>query len=531
MARSAVAIMSETVAGLARQLSGLCITEGRVSTRLLNQHQDAAYVLAFLATEADAARAMIGYGELGEMEALLTRVAIADLLRSSRARLDGRRLLHDLRGQAADQALEDGSDPAVLEELASLLPSRGTGPKRIPEDVALIGETFSRFASAKVAPRAESVHRHNLDVPEDVIEGLAALGAFGMSIPTEYGGFGSPEDAPGILAMVVATEELSRGSLMAGSLLTRPEILVTALLSGGTEAQRKRWLPGVAAGRQMVAVAVTEPDRGSDVAGITTTARFDGTGYILNGAKMWATFAGRAELLLVLARTDPDRNAGARGLSLFVVEKPPFAGHGFEVDQPAGGRLEGRAIDTIGYRGLHSFELSFKDWWVPSDALIGGGEGTGRGFYLQMEAFAKGRLQTAARALGVMEGAFRQALSYARSREVFGRPLFDYQLTRMRLARMAARIQTGRRLTYWAAGQLGQPSGDTRAAMAKALTSRAAEEITRDAMQLHGGMGYAEESQVSRLFVDARVLSIFEGTEEVLALRVIARDLIERSAA
>jgi (2S)-methylsuccinyl-CoA dehydrogenase len=259
------------------------------------------------------------------------------------------------------------------------------------------------------------------------------------------------------------------------------------------------------------------------------TARPRGDAYVLNGAKMWATFAGRAELLMVLARTNPDRAAGARGLSLFVVEKPACAGHAFELNEPAGGLLTGRAIDTIGYRGLHSFEVIFDDWEVPADALIGESAGVGRGFYLQMGAFASGRLQTAARALGVMEAAFRQSLAFARQRKVFGRPLLDFQLTGAKLARMAARIQTGRSLTYRAAQRLGTPDGQTEAAMAKALTSRAAEEITREAMQLHGGLGYAEEYPVSRLFVDARVLSIFEGTEEILALRVIARDLVARA--
>jgi (2S)-methylsuccinyl-CoA dehydrogenase len=522
--------MDAAVAGRARALASECVVDGRVSTTLLDQHQEAAYHLAFLAAEAASATALVEYGKHGEEESRLARVAIADLLRSARARVDGRGAADDLHGVELNGALKDGSDPRLLEEVAATAPSTGSGPRRVPDDVGLLADTFGRFADEQVAPRAEEVHRNNLDVPEEIIAGMAALGAFGMSIPPEYGGYREPGD-PGALAMVVATEELSRGSLMAGSLLTRPEILVTALLNGGTEDQKQRWLPSIAAGRHMVAVAVTEPDHGSDVAGITMTARPGGDGYELNGSKMWATFAGRAELLMVLARTNPDRAAGARGLSLFVIEKPAMAGHYFELDQPAGGHLIGRAIDTIGYRGLHSFELTFDDWQVPANALIGEEAGIGRGFYLQMGAFASGRLQTAARAMGVMEAAFREALTYSRERTVFGRPLSDYQLTKVSLARMAARIQAGRRLTYRAALRLDSPDGQMEAAMAKALTSRAAEEITRDAMQLHGGYGYAEEYPVSRLFVDARVLAIFEGTEEILALRVIARDLISRAAA
>jgi (2S)-methylsuccinyl-CoA dehydrogenase len=521
--------MQEVLERRADSLAASCVVDGRVSTVRLDEHQEAAYQLAFLAAETAAADAMAAYGEAGENEALLGRVAVADLLRSARTRLDGRGGAGDLRGGAADVALADGSDPVVLDALAGRLPAIGTGSRHLTQDLSLVADTFARFAAEQVAPRAEAVHRHNQDVPEEIIAAMAQMGAFGMSVPAGYGGF-RPSGHDAALPMVIATEELSGGALMAGSLLTRPEILVAALLKGGTEAQKQRWLPAIASGDQMVAVAVTEPDFGSDVAGISTTARPAGDGFLLAGTKMWATFAGRAELLMVLARTEPDRVAGARGLSLFVVEKPAFAGHEFAMQQPGGGRLTGRAIDTIGYRGLHSFELVFDDWRLPADSLIGEGAGAGRGFYLQMGAFASGRLQTAARALGVMEAAFGAGLGHARERVVFGRPLFDYPLTRATLARMAARIQAGRRLTYAAADRLDAPEGPGLAAMAKALTSRAAEEVTRDAMQLHGGYGYAEEYPVSRLFVDARVLSIFEGTEEVLALRVIARDLLSRLA-
>jgi (2S)-methylsuccinyl-CoA dehydrogenase len=527
-AGAAVGQMNSAVARRTVHLAGECVVDGRVSTARLDEHQEAAYHLAFLAAEAAAASAVVEYGELGDAEGLMAQVALADLIRSARTRVDGRPEADDLRGGAAEEVLRAGSDPALLDAVAELLPAVGTGPRHLPEDVGLVADTFRRFAAEQVVPRAEAVHRHNQDVPEAVIEGMAAMGAFGMSIPVAYGGF-LEQGGPGALPMVVATEELSGGSLMAGSLLTRPEILVTALLEGGTEEQKRRWLPVIAAGEQMVAVAVTEPDYGSDVAGITTTARRDGDDFVLSGTKMWATFAGRAELLMVLARTDPDRTAGARGLSLFVVEKPPYPGHQFEVSQPGGGRLSGRAIDTIGYRGLHSFEVTFEDWRVPANALIGEQAGSGRGFYLQMGAFATGRLQTAARALGVMEAAFSEGLSHAAERTVFRRRLFGYPLARATLARTAARIQAGRRLTYAAAAALDTREGQSLAAMAKALTSRAAEEVTRDAMQLHGGYGYAEEYPISRLFVDARVLSIFEGTEEILALRVIARDLLSRT--
>lgn len=531
-ARRVVGQMQAAVEAASAHLASATRYGGRISTKMLDQHQEAVYHLAFLAAETAMTGVMVEYSEHGETELRIGRVAVADLLRSARARIDGRRadlgIEADLRDEPCNRVLEAGSDPDVIEGLVASFEATTIAPKHLDEDIALVVGTFARFAREKVAPCAEEVHRHNLDVPEELIEGMAAVGAFGMSIPADLGGFQDPAGS-GLLAMAVATEELSRGSLMAGSLLTRPEILVSALLEGGTDEQQQRWLPRIAAGEQMVAVSVTEPDVGSDVASIRMSARRDGDHFVLNGAKMWATFAGRAELLMILARTNPDLSAGARGLSLFVLEKPPFAGHEFTIDQTGGGSLRGLAIDTIGYRGLHSFELTFDDYLVPFDALIGGEAGLDRGFYLQMGAFASGRLQTAARALGVMQAAFDEGLAYSRARNVFGRPLLEFGLSRTTLARMAARIQANRQFTYHAAGLLSAGEGQIEAAMAKALASRAAEEITRDAMQLHGGYGYAEEYPISRLFVDARVLSIFEGTEEVLAVRVIGKGLLERA--
>ena len=232
---------------------------------------------------------------------------------------------------------------------------------------------------------------------------------------------------------------------------------------------------------------------------------------------------------MLLARTDPDRSLAHRGLSIFVVPKDRADGRGFVLTQPAGGRLEGRPIDTIGYRGMHSYELSFDGWLVPGDNLIGGEQGLGRGFYLQMEGFENGRLQTAARAVGVMQAAYEAACSYAAGRVVFGRPVGDYQLTQVKLTRMAAIIQASRQYMYTVARLMAKENGALDASMIKAYVCRAAEWVTREAMQIHGGMGYAEEFPVSRLFVDARVLSIFEGADETLALKVVARRLIENA--
>jgi (2S)-methylsuccinyl-CoA dehydrogenase len=234
---------------------------------------------------------------------------------------------------------------------------------------------------------------------------------------------------------------------------------------------------------------------------------------------------------MLLARTDP-KSTDHRGLSLFVIEKPRSSGHAFDENQdvddgPGRGRMQGRAIDTIGYRGMHSFEISFQDWWVPGDGLVGETAGEGQGFYLQMEGFENGRLQTAARAVGLMQAAFEAGLAYAQERTVFGRSVFDYQLSKVKLARMAALIQGGRQFSYDVARRMGRGEGTLAASMVKAYVCRAAEWVTREAMQLHGGMGYAEEFAVSRYYADARVLSIFEGADETLCLRVIARRLAE----
>jgi (2S)-methylsuccinyl-CoA dehydrogenase len=421
------------------------------------------------------------------------------------------------------------------------------GPRHLDGDMEMVADSFGSFARNVIAPHAEHVHRTNGDVPEEIVSGLADLGAFGLSVPAEYGGYSEGGSAE-YMGMVVATEELSRASLgIGGSLITRPEILTRALVKGGTEEQKLHWLPKLATAEVMPAVAVTEPDFGSDVAGITVTATPapgpDGAaGWVINGVKTWCTFGARADALTLLARTDPDRSKTHRGLSLFIVPKPRGDSHGFTLTQdpvPVGegaggtarvGRMEGRPIDTIGYRGMHSYEIALEDWWVPAENQVGGEDGLGKGFYYQMAGFENGRLQTAARAVGVMQAAYEQALDYAQNRKVFGEAIIDYQLTRAKLGRMAVLVQAGRQFSYAVAILMAKGEGAMEASMVKAYVCKAAEWVTREAMQIHGGMGYAEEFPVSRLFVDARVLSIFEGADETLCLKVIARQLITASA-
>ena len=330
--------------------------------------------------------------------------------------------------------------------------------------------------------------------------------------------------------MIVVTEELSRGSIgAAGSLITRPEILARALLKGGTEEQKQYWLPQLAVGDPLCAVAVTEPNYGSDVAGVRLKATATEGGWLLNGAKTWCTFGGKAGLLLVLARTNPDMTLGHRGLSMFLVEKPSSDDHHFEVSPETGGKLTGRAIATIGYRGMHSFELFFDDLYVPEQNMLGGAGGEGKGFYYAMAGFSGGRIQTAARAVGVMRAAFEKSISYSKDRVVFGKSIAQYQLTQVKLARMASLVLACRQITYEVAHLMDSGAGDMEASAAKLFAGRAAEWLTREALQIHGGMGYAEETPVSRYFADARVLSIFEGAEETLALKVIGRSLVENA--
>ena len=498
----------------------------------IDAHQSLAYDVAHAASALATARASLTYAAQGEVESNLVAAFLAIALSDLASRILGREVLWAVeddwyRPYAA--FVSTYRDPQFVARLAE-----SPGPRHLGEDFEMVADTFHRFALEQVRPHAEHVHRANVDIPESVISGLAELGGFGLSVPEEFGGFASGGESE-YLGMVVATEELSWGALgVGGSLITRPEILTRALVNGGTQEQKERWLPRLASGDVLAAVAVTEPDFGSDVAGVTTSATKTEGGWLINGTKTWCTFAARADVLMLLARTDADRSATHRGLSLFLVEKHRAESEGFVLTQGAQvgpshgqGRLEGRPIDTIGYRGMHSYELSFDHWFVPDRDLVGGEEGLGRGFYFQMSGFENGRIQTAARAIGVMQAAYEAALEYARNRVVFGQPILNYELTRVKLGTMAAIIQCSRQFALEVARQMGRGDGGLEASMAKAYVCRAAEWVTREAMQIHGGMGYAEEFPVSRYYVDARVLSIFEGADETLCLKVIARRLLE----
>ncbi|WP_406276717.1 acyl-CoA dehydrogenase family protein [Nocardia sp. NBC_00881] len=516
----------------AREIVGALLSvvqKAAIGSSVADDNQVVAYDLASISAGVAAAAELVRHGDHGSGGDDLALVFAADVAADLRGRITGREALWGTDFHALDDveaAIAAGRDPAMLEQVASrVAATMEAGSRNISEDLELVRRTFRQFAEERVTPIAERVHREDADIPEHIVAGLSEMGCFGLSIPVEYGGF-AEGGADELLTMVLVTEELSRSSLgVAGSLITRPEIIGTAIARGGTEEQKRRWLPQIATGAKLCGVAVTEPDHGSDVAGIRTNAARDGDEWVLSGVKTWCTFAGRANYLLVLARTDPDRSSGHRGLSLFVVEKPSFDGHSWRVTQNGGGSIEGRAISTLGYRGMHSFEVTIDRWRVSAQDLIGEDDGIGRGFYLQMQAFANARLQTAARAVGVMQAALEAAVDYTGQRSVFGRPLAEYQLTRAKIARMAAFVAACRTFAFSAARAVASNGGQLEAAQVKQLACRAAEWVAREAQQLHGGYGYAEEFAISRLFVDARVLSIFEGADEVLALKVIARQI------
>lgn len=527
--RTARDITDQMKDALARRVND----KGRVSRSKLNELQAPAFVFAHALSAVVAAEAACDYAtKQSTFEAKLAELFVAQTLKKLGNVLLfeanefglGSEVLASLQAHQGfmQRVLSSETLDALGKEVANR-PSDASGALGIGEEHVVIQEMFSQFANSELAPIAEHIHRHDDILPESLIQQYGELGVFGISIPDQYGG--SFVDN---LAMVLTTEELSRGSLGAGgSVITRPEICAKALLKGGSEAQKQKWLPEMASGQTIVSVAVTEPNAGSDVASLRVTAKRVEGGYLINGEKTWCTFAGRANVFILLARTGSVED-GHKGLTLFLVEKPAKISkddhHHFTYTQEGGGRCEGSAIPTIGYRGMHSFSVSFEEYFVPEENRVGE---EGKGFILQMEGFAGGRIQTAARAVGLMEAALRKAIEYTNERKVFGHPLVAYPLTTHRLAAMAATIMACRQLSYHVAHLMDDGKGTMEASLVKLLACKEAEWVSREAMQLHGGMGYSEEYDVSRYWVDARVLSIFEGAEEVLALFVVARQTLQ----
>ncbi len=542
-ANAELAHLKQHVDAACSAVKAKCLHDGKLDAKLFDNWQLPSYELAFCMAEISAATAFNNYAldlsheEFSQKLSLSfcaeTMLTVVNRLsaRAADIAVDRDEILQVYSREVFKGLLDDFASTEFLSVLGKEIAENEIQrlPSTLEEEKELVRETFYRFANDVVMPLAEHIHRNDEDIPDLILQPAAELGCFGTCIPERFGGL-QPDDRPDSLGMIVVTEELSRGSLgAAGSLITRPEIAARALLGGGSQAQQEKWLPRLAAGEMLCAISITEPNTGSDVAAVSLKAIPAKNGWLLNGSKTWCTFAGRSELLVVLARTNPDVELGHKGLSLFLIEKPAYAGHRFRHEQQDGGSLTGNAIATIGYRGMHSYDLFFEDYFVPAVNLVGEEDGEGKGFYYTMAGFAGGRIQTAARATGLMQAAFERALAYSKERRVFGAAIADYQLTQVKLCRMLATLTAARQFSYAVAELMDQGAGQMEASLVKLFSCRAAETLSREAMQIHGGMGYAEESAVSRLFVDARVLSIFEGAEEVLAIKVIARELVEQA--
>ena len=507
---------------------------GRIETE-----QHAVHGLAWLATYVEAIKEMAAYarrmneeGRFGETEQLLTRIGLGEYLAQAFSAIPMNQSemvrpsdfglapqdVASFRNEIVESLIAEGNTRENRAALAALIGEARQGAIGDPglDDTfeAIRGE-MRRFADAEVAPHAQGWHRANAYIPLEVIRGLSEMGVFGLTIPEAYGGMGL-----GKVAMCVVSEELSRGYIGVGSLGTRSEIAAELILVGGTEAQKQKYLPRIASGEILPTAVFTEPNTGSDLASLRTRAIRDGDDYVVNGAKTWITHPVRADLMTLLVRTNPEER-GYRGLSMFLAEKP----RGTDAEPfPATG-MSGSEIEVLGYRGMKEYEIAFDGFRVPADALLGGVEG--QGFKQLMETFESARIQTAARAVGVAQCAFELGLRYARERVQFGKTIIHFPRVADKLAMMAVEIHIARQMTYFAARAKDEGRRcDLEAGMAKLLAARVAWAAADNALQIHGGNGFALEYPISRVLCDARILNIFEGAAEIQA-QVIARRLLE----
>jgi (2S)-methylsuccinyl-CoA dehydrogenase len=511
--------------------------DGVPDAGLMERAQRATHGLAWFATYVQAIRQLASYaermagdGRLGAMETLLVRIGAGECLaqmaggipmsQSEMVRpfdlgLDAETIAARLTPGMAE-LLATGNTAENRARLIALMAEHGGGAAGdcgLDETHDAMRAQVRRFSDAEVAPYAHGWHLTNSYIPLETIGGMAEMGVFGLTIPEEFGGLGL-----GKVEMCVVTEELSRGYIGVGSIGTRAEIAAELILNSGTEDQKRRWLPAIASGTVLPTAVFTEPDAGSDLASLRTRAVRDGDVYKVTGNKMWITHPVRADLMTLLVRTG---EPGYRGLSMLLAHKP----RGSDADPfPAAG-MSGTEIEVLGYRGMKEYEIAFDDFEVEAGALLGGVEG--RGFKQLMQTFESARIQTAARAIGVAQAAMEAALAYARERVQFGQPLIAFPRVADKIAMMAAEIMIARQITYAAARE--KDSGrrcDLEAGMAKLYAARVAWAAADNAVQIHGGNGFALEYPVSRLLCDARILSIFEGTAEIQA-QVIARRLLE----
>jgi (2S)-methylsuccinyl-CoA dehydrogenase len=529
-------VLGDATAAVRRRVT----VDNQVVDRLLDRQQRATHGLAWLATYIESVRQLAAYAErmhaggtLGEVEELLVEIGVGEYLAQIQggiamsqgeivrpadlglaAEMVAARMAGPLQAFAASGNVERR---ARLVELMRAHHDATVGDCGLDETLATIRDEMRKFADSEVAPQAQQWHRTNSYIPLDVLAQMSELGVFGLTIPQDYGGLGLGKES-----MCVVSEELSRGYIGVGSLGTRSEIAAELIIGGGTDEQKRHWLPKLAAGSVLPTAVFTEPNTGSDLATLKTRAVRQGDVYKVYGNKTWITHPVRADLMTLLVRTNPSE-PGHRGLSMLLAEKP----RGTDDDPfPAAG-MSGTEIEVLGYRGMKEYEIAFDGFEVKAQNLLGGVEGLG--FRQLMQTFESARIQTAARAIGVAQAALEQALGYAQQRQQFGEPIINFPRVADKIAMMAVEIMIARQLTYFAARQ--KDSGkrcDLEAGMAKLLAARVAWANADNAVQIHGGNGFALEFPVSRILCDARILSIFEGAAEIQA-QVIARRLLAAS--
>jgi (2S)-methylsuccinyl-CoA dehydrogenase len=514
----------------------IVVVDGRIDAAALEREQHAVHGYAWMATYVEALRQMGPWaegldaaGRLGELERLMLGAAYGEYL----AQLGGGIALSQVEivrpadmgvtdaaladfGTAAVRALvRDGNTPAVRRRIAELIADGHYGDGHLDDEALdMVRDQFRRFAEDKVVPHAHGWHLRDELIPIEVVDQMAALGVFGLTVPEDFGGLGL-----GKVAMCVVTEELSRAYIGVGSLGTRSEIAAELIRLGGTTAQKEHWLPRIASGEILPTAVFTEPNTGSDLGALRTRAVRDGDVYRVTGNKTWITHAARTDMMTLLVRTDPDE-PGYKGLSMFLAEKP----RGSDADPfPAAG-MSGGEIKVLGYRGMKEYEIGFDGFEVAADGLLG--EAEGDGFKQLMATFESARIQTAARAVGVAQNALELGQRYALDRHQFGKPIHDFPRVHGKLAWMAVETMIARQLTYGAArAKDSDRRCDIEAGMAKLLAARVAWANADSALQVHGGNGYAEEYEISRVLCDARILNIFEGAAEIQA-QVVARGLL-----
>ena len=511
--------------------------DGRISGALLEEHQAAAHGLSWLATYVESLRQMQNWaerlqadGKFGEIEQLIHQIAFGEYLAQLRGGIpmsQGEIIrLNDIGVDAAglntpeiDTLAAKANNQTARLRLVELMQEQSAnatfGASGLDEELEMIRDQFRRFAVEKVEPFAHEWHLNDELIPMEIIEELAEMGVFGLTIPEEHGGFGLSK-----ASMVVVSEELSRGYIGVGSLGTRSEIAAELIIAGGTDEQKANWLPKISSAEILPTAVFTEPNTGSDLGSLRTRAVKDENGdYKVTGNKTWITHAARTHVMTLLARTDPN-TTDYRGLSMFLAEKTPGTD---EAPFPTEG-MTGGEIEVLGYRGMKEYELGFDNFHVKGENLLGGEEG--KGFKQLMETFESARIQTAARAIGVAQSALDVAMQYAQDRKQFGKSLINFPRVANKLAMMAVEIMIARQLTYFSAWEKYHGHRcDLEAGMAKLLGARVAWAAADNGLQIHGGNGFALEYKISRILCDARILNIFEGAAEIQA-QVIARRLL-----